>query len=370
MNINKISSIEAIALILILTINRLSISLPQDIILSCGSSSILNVIYISIIAIFFTLIIVKLFKRFASSDIVDISNFLGGKFLRNVIGIFLLFYIISISSFLLRYFSETLKVLYYFDSPVIYILLFFIGVCIISNIFGGHSILKTNLIACIIMFIGLIISFLSVTPNMTIQRVLPILGYGADKTFLYGLTNLIAFNGLLILYLVPPMLSNKNDFKKVAIISIIITAILIVFAVGSILLAFSFSTKIDKISSLYMLLSNNVFGKYLQHPESLFSFTWILSFMSYINIACMLCIRLIKKITNIKNGKPLVIPVSLIIFLLALIPKNLVYAHQWEDAIYKFVGIPALFLIFPTILVLANKKYKKIHKNDFDVPNM
>lgn len=84
----------------------------------------------------------------------------------------------------------------------------------------------------------------------------------------------------------------------------------------------------------------------------------------------MLCIQLIKKITNIKNGKPLVIPVSLIIFLLALIPKNLVYAHQWEDAIYKFVGIPALFLIFPTILVLANKKYKKIHKNDFDVPNM
>lgn len=367
MNINKVSTIEAIALILILTINRLSISLPQDIILSCGSSSILNVIYISIIAIIFTIIIVKLFKRFAGSDIVDVSSFLGGKVLRNIVGIFLILYIISISSLLLRYFSETLKVLYYFDTPVIYILLFFIGVCIIANIFGGYSIIKTNLIVCIIMLVGLIISFLSVTPNMTIQRALPILGYGADKTFFYGLTNLIAFNGLLILYLVPPMLSNKKDFKKVAIISIIITAILIVFAVGSILLAFSFSTEIDKISSLYMLLSNNVFGKYLQHPESLFSFTWVLSFMSYINIACMLCIQLVKKVTNIKNGKPLIIPISLIIFALALLPKNLVYAHQIEYSLYTFVSIPLLFIILPAILIFANRKYKKIHRNNYDV---
>ena len=368
MNVNKISSIEAIALILILTINRLSISLPQDIILSCGSSSILNVIYISIVAIIFTLIIIKLFKRFLGQDIIDVSNFLGGKTLKNIIGVFLILYILSISSFLLRYFAETLKILYYFDSPVIYILLFFIIVCIISNIFGGHSIIKTNLIACIIMFVGLIISFLSVTPNMTIQRALPILGYGAEQTFFYGLTNLIAFNGLLILYLVPPMLSNKSDFKKVAIISIVLTAILIIFAVGSILLGFSFCTQIDKISSLYMLLSNNVFGKYLQHPESLFSFTWILSFMSYINIACMICIQLMKKVTNIKNGKPLVIPIAIIIFFLALIPKKLVYAHSFEDTLYKFIGIPVLFIILPLILIFANRKYEKIHKNDYDVP--
>ena len=117
-----------------------------------------------------------------------------------------------------------------------------------------------------------------------------------------------------------------------------------------------------------MLLSNNVFGKYLQHPESLFSFTWILSFMSYINIACMICIQLMKKVTNIKNGKPLVIPIAIIIFFLALIPKKLVYAHSFEDTLYKFIGIPVLFIILPLILIFANRKYEKIHKNDYDVP--
>ena len=81
----------------------------------------------------------------------------------------------------------------------------------------------------------------------------------------------------------------------------------------------------------------------------------------------MLCIQLVKKVTNIKNGKPLIIPISLIIFALALLPKNLVYAHQIEYSLYTFVSIPLLFIILPAILIFANRKYKKIHRNNYDV---
>lgn len=66
-----------------------------------------------------------------------------------------------------------------------------------------------------------------------------------------------------------------------------------------------------------------------------------------------------KKVTNVKNGKPLIIPISLIIFALALLPKNLVYAHQIEYSLYTFVSIPLLFIILPAILIFANRKYKK-----------
>ena len=81
MNVNKISSIEAIALILILTINRLSISLPQDIILSWGSSSILNVIYISIIAIIITIIIIALIGTFNDNSIPSYSVNISFEFI-------------------------------------------------------------------------------------------------------------------------------------------------------------------------------------------------------------------------------------------------------------------------------------------------
>ena len=184
-NVNKISLVEAIALVLIIIVNRLSVNMPQNIVLSCCSSAVLNAIYVSILALLFIFILVKLFKRFPECDIMDISEFAGGKFFKNVICIILFLYLISIVSVLLRDFSETLKILYYIDTPIIYILMFFIGVCLVSNLFGGHSIVKTNLIICVIMLISLIVSYISVLPNAVPQRVFPILGYGAKQTFLW-----------------------------------------------------------------------------------------------------------------------------------------------------------------------------------------
>lgn len=363
MNVNTISLIEAIALILIVTINRLFINIPQAILLSCGSSAILNAIYISLIAILLTYIIVKLFNKFSNSDIIDVSEFLGGKFIKYIVGMFLLIYIIVISAVLLRDFAEIIHILYYTDTPIIYLLLFFIVVCIISNLLGDRSILRTNVILCIIVVVSLIISFASVIPNLTIQRAFPILGYGTYTTFFSGLTNIFAFNGLLFLYLLPPMLENKKDFKKASMIAVSIAGILIILATSSILLAFAFSTNIEKISPLYMLLANNEFGKYLQHPESLFVFTWILSFMSYLNIACMMLVQILKKLTNVKNGKPFVIPLCIIILLITLIPKNIMQAREIGTFLSKYICTPLIFIILPIILIFANLKYKRNKSN-------
>lgn len=360
MNVYKISLVEATALILIVTVNKLAISIPQAILLSCGSSAILNTIYVSLIAIFLTYIIIRLFKKFPDSDIIDVSEFLGGKFLKYVVGIIFFLFIATILSLLLRDFIEILHVLYYTDTPIVYLLAFFIVVCIIANLLGSKSIVKTNVILCIIMIVGLLVAFSSVIPNLTIQRAFPVLGYGAYSTFFSGLTNILAFNGLSILYLVPPMLNNKKDFKKASMIAVCISAILIILATSSMLLAFSFSTNIEKISPLYTLLSNNEFGKYFQHPESLFVFTWILSFMSYINVSCMLLIRILKKLTNVKNGKPFIFPICVIIIILTLLPRNMIQAREFGDYLSKYIATPITFIVFPLIMMFANLKHKKL----------
>lgn len=363
MSIYKISLLEATALILIVTVNKLAISIPQAILLSCGSSAILNTIYVSFIAIFLAYIIIRLFKKFPDSDIIDVSEFLGGKSLKYLMGIIFFVYIIAILSFLLRDFIEILHVLYYTDTPIIYLLAFFIVVCVISCLLGSKSIIKTNVVLCIVMIIGLLVAFSSVIPNLTVQRAFPILGYGSYTTFFSGITNILAFNGLSILYLIPPMLNNKKDLKKAGMLAVCISAVLIILATSSMLLAFSFSTNIEKISPLYTLLSNNEFGKYFQHPESLFVFTWILSFMSYANVSCMLLLRILKKLTNVKNGKPFIFPICIIIIALALLPRNMIQAREFGNYLSKFFATPITFIVFPLILIFANLKYKKLNGN-------
>lgn len=363
MKVNKISLVEAIALIVIITINKLSINLPQSILTSCGSSAILNVIFISIITILITFIIVKLFEKFPNSDIIDVSEFLGGKFLKYLIGVILFIYITFICAMLLRDYSETIHILYYMDTPTIYLLGFFIIVCAISNLFGGKSIIKTNVILCSILVISLIISFLAVLPNLTPQRIFPILGYGAYNTFFSGISNISAFNGLLVLYLVPSMLKDTRDLKKASMIAVTISAILLMLATASLLLAFSFSTQIDSISSLYTLLATNEFGRYFNHPESVFVLTWTLSFMTYVNVVCMLSVNILQKLSNVKNGKPFVIPICIIILGIAMIPESIMKVRSLNEFMLQYFATPLVFILLPVILVIANLKYKKSHKN-------
>ena len=50
MNVTKIGSFEAIALLLIVSINHLLLNMPQTIIDTCGSASLLNTVYTTILA--------------------------------------------------------------------------------------------------------------------------------------------------------------------------------------------------------------------------------------------------------------------------------------------------------------------------------
>lgn len=64
MSNKKIGNIEAIALIITIMINHIILNLPKDIIQSTSSGAIINVIFISIIALLIVYLISKLLKNF------------------------------------------------------------------------------------------------------------------------------------------------------------------------------------------------------------------------------------------------------------------------------------------------------------------
>lgn len=75
----KLEKKEAILIILMIMINKLILNVPYYIVNIVATGAIANIIYIGIIDFIFLLIIIKLFNKFENSDILDISEFLGGK---------------------------------------------------------------------------------------------------------------------------------------------------------------------------------------------------------------------------------------------------------------------------------------------------
>lgn len=362
MSNSKVGTIEAIMLILTIIITHTILSLPKRIITLTKSASILNLIYVGIIAVLLAYLIYKLIKSFPGLDLIDISEFLGGKIFKNIVGtIFMLHFIIT-SSLLLRNFCEVLKIVYYPMTNIIFILAFFIIAVCIANYFDFSSTLKANLIIVPIVLASIIFLLFSNIKNFVPQRIFPILGDGLYNTFVLGILNLSSFGGLTYLYFLPPLLNEPEKMKKISLISIGVSAIYLILCVSIILFMFSSFIDINEISLLYSATRYVEFGKFLDRLESVFLLIWMIVFACYLSIVLKFVMTIFRKITNIQNKKPLIPIFGLLILAISLIPKNLGVSEFFENQIYPYMVLFIVIILGIGILVFANFKLKKSQK--------
>lgn len=77
----KIGNVEAIFAISIIMVNRIILNLPYSILENTGTGSIINLIYIGAIGLLLVFLINKLFKAFPNSDIIDLAEYSGRKYI-------------------------------------------------------------------------------------------------------------------------------------------------------------------------------------------------------------------------------------------------------------------------------------------------
>ena len=82
MNNIKLSNLESVGLVLIIIINHVILNFSKSIIANTGSASALNILFIGIIVLLFVQLLLFLFKHFSGQDILDVSQYLGGKILK------------------------------------------------------------------------------------------------------------------------------------------------------------------------------------------------------------------------------------------------------------------------------------------------
>lgn len=366
MTVSKFNKMESIALILMITINHIILHLPKIIISDLQSSSSINIIYISILALLIVFIASKLLIKFPYLDILDISKFLGGNFLKILVGLILLLYFIFINSIILRNFSENLKIIYFQKTPIALIIISFIVAIIITNKLGIKSAIRANLLIMPIVLFSLLFIYLANIEYFCVDRFFPILGTGFTPTFLSGISNLFAFSAIIFIYLLPPYLEDSKDLKKISIISIIFSAIYLFFSVTSLLLMFPFLPSTEQVMPLYLLTRYIEFGRFFQRLDAIFLLIWIISVISYLSIISSFSLAIFKKITNIQHTKPLVLLFALILFDVSLFPNNLIQIRLLTNFVYKYLVLSISFLICPLILILANIKLKKQKKKAGD----
>lgn len=361
MHTSKIGTMEAIMILLTIVATHTVLSLPKTLLSVTKSASIINIIYVSILALLLVIFIVRLFKKFPGMDLLDISEYLAGSFFKKVLGILFISYFIVSSSILLRSFCECLKIVYFPDTDLLFLIVLFIVAVCIANRLSFTATLKTNLLVIPIVLVSVVFLFLANFRNFTLERMYPILGDGFWNTFVIGIGNISAFGGIAYLYFLPPLLKKPEQYKKIAITSVVITGIYLLLTVATILFMFSFFTTEDEIMPLFSAARYIEFGTFFQRLESIFLLIWISAFCCYLSVVMKFSVHILQKITLLKDTNILIPCIGLFMLAIALFPENYAISKFYENTIYRYFVWGFVLLANILILILANlKKRKKV----------
>lgn len=357
MNKSKMGVIQAASVIITVMISHIILNMPNHLISSTGSSTILNLIYVFAISMTVFYIASKIFNMFPGKDLIDICEYTGGKFLKVAFSIVVCIYFIVVSGFVIRTFAESLVLIYFPNIDREMVILIFVAITAVMNLFGFKAISRVTLITLPIILVSMVIIFISSSSSFIPQRALPLLGYGAYDTFVSGLGNIFAFSSMFIAPFLIPYIGSGKNFKKAGIISIIIYSIYLILGIIALLFLIPSITEINNTLSIYILSRRVNFGQFIQRIDAIFILIWIMSIFNYLAITMHFTLSTFKRITNIKFERAMTYCFCAFLFTIALMPQTISDINIFERTAYKYLSI--IFVFFITMLILIWAYFKK-----------
>jgi len=352
---------ESVTIMLILFCTQIFLSFPRTMAEGAGNAGWILVIYITVIVLVLFAIMSKLYSRFEGMDIIDISEYLAGNVGRVIAGTVFIVYLVSILSIVLREYAENVKTVSLPSTPIVYIMGFFAISMIVGAYAGIEALVRTSAISVPIIAFAFFIIILGVSQYYDITNLFPILGTGAKDIFIEGIPKISFFSAISILFFMSPFIRTHKSFKSVGYISITIAGILLTFSTLAYMLVFPYPASLENILPIYSLARLINYGRFFQRIEALFVVIWDTVAMLYLSTGLFFTVYIFKKTFKLVYYKPLIIPFTIIILGLSLIPQSYMAVVEIENMYFRKIVLAVSFG-FIIIIMSAALLFKKMQK--------
>ena len=361
---NKLNVFEAISIITIITIAQIILDFPEYLIDLTGSGTIVNILFLAAISLIFCIIITKIFKNFSNHDIIDISELVGGNFLKFIVSsIFIVFLFISAISAFLN-FLYVIKNVYFQDTHPLFVLSIFTITLLFASIKGFYSIKKISTVLLGILIFSIVSLFFGDNGNLNSNNIIPLFGYNYKNTFGTGLLNIFIFNFILVYLFLMPLLSKKNDYKKIVFSSFGINLVLLIISTASILFYYPTSithslTEINTMNTMLLVTRRIQISSFLSQTDSIFVFIWSFAILIYISFLINAIIYILNKLFKYEEKSQISFSVISIILGGVILVSKIIEIEYIENILLKYFSIILTFGISFIILILGYFKNKK-----------
>ncbi|MHB8062712.1 MAG: GerAB/ArcD/ProY family transporter [Ruminiclostridium sp.] len=364
---NKIQfgSWEATALMVNLVFVHAMLIFPRDMVKFGGSASWMIPILITLMALGYFAIVVRLYRNIGSVDLIDISAGIGGRTLKVIVGLFIIIFLILTVSIFMGAFSQTLKIISLDKSPIEYVgALFFIGM-ITAAYYGIEVVARINSFLVPVVITGFILITLGVIPEFKTSNLFPILGDGYASIAKGSILKLSTFASFTILFLMVPFFK-KRYLKRVGYLHIIISGLLLVWSTLSFILVFPYEVAVNKKIPIYQMARHIEFGNYVQRIESVFVLICSISVLLFLSVVFTFVIFVFAKTFELKRSRPIILPMAIIVFSLALLSKrtNIELLSNNSLMLILLIG-----MLLPLLIIILGAAKKVGVKGKGDIKN-
>ena len=353
---------EATCVTITLLSTQLFLNLPRMMMEAAWTAAWILTAYISVLAFVLFIVIAKLYKRFEGKDLLDLGEHIGGNIGRIIVGVIVFLFLLYIAPVILREFSENMKIIALPQSPLSFVMLFFLTGMIVAAYLGLEAIVRYSAIIVPVIAAGFLLIIAGSVQYFDISRITPWLGSGPYEIFVKGMPRVSVFAGVILVYLLFPYIKTYKNFKTVGYASIGLSAFFFFIGVLAFSLIYQYPTGTESFLPIYQLARLIDYGRFFQRMESIFVLVWAASALLHLSTLLYLIAYVFKKTFKLEYYKPLVIPFSIIVYTLGFFPHNLISAIELEKSFRTFAWLVAFLL--PIILLVIARFIKKRTKKE------
>lgn len=348
--------------ITMIIINALSVKLfftfPGILISTSGNAAWIQIIFVSLISFIMFFLSVFSYKKCDKINILDISEKIGGKYLKYAMGLLVSVVLFFNIANIMRSFPEMTKMVLLPNTPVELIVLILALVIGIAAYAGLESIARIHSIFIPAILIIIILFFILTIPNIKFYNIFPILGKGTYNIFIKGLDGITLFEDILLLNILLPYIENFSIAKKSGYISILISSSVAFLEILLYCLVYPYPASEKFLVPIYQLTRLVGIGDFFQRFEAFFEFIWSFSVFLYLSLYILTICLVLTKSFDLKYEKPIIFPVLAITVMLSF------SSPAMQEVLIKFRYLSVLIILTAFILpilmpVLYKIKLKK-----------
>ncbi|MEC0276128.1 GerAB/ArcD/ProY family transporter [Peribacillus frigoritolerans] len=361
----KISARQFEILVILFSIGTTILVIPGSLAQVVKQDAWIAAVFGTGIGLLLVALYIAISRMFPTKTLVEINEILLGKWIGKAVSLTFVFFSLYSAASLLFYVGNFLTTLIIPDTPIEAVNIIFACILIMGIRLGLETVARSAEIFFAFFIILFIILVIFVIPQIEFQHIQPVFETGI-KPMIYTVflfTSIFSLPLIVLLMIFPVSVNQPKKAEKSFFIGILIGGSCLIIIIALAILVLGADDSARQMYPSYALARKINVGNFIQRIEVIMAIMWFITIYFKMVIYFYASVIGLAQTLNLKDYKPLTLPLGVISVSLSLIiHPNVAQSATFDKEVWPLY-VSVYGLVLPLLLLAVNGFRKKIHKN-------